>query len=39
MLEMNVLVMEFNFGFFFLLVYIILDREKLYWMECLKKFI
>lgn len=39
MLEMNVLVMELNFGFFFLLVYIILDREKLYWMECLKKFI
>lgn len=37
MLEMNVLVMELNLGFSLLLAYIIPDREKSYWMECLKK--
>lgn len=29
--------MELNLGFSLLLAYIIPDREKSYWMECLKK--
>lgn len=37
MLEINVLVMELNLGFSLLLAYIIPDKEKSYWMECLKK--